>query len=135
MTAKEYLSQYKRIKARLNAMAEQYEHLKAAVVYLGVEYSELPKPPTPNPYRGEEAIVRMMEMEARMNKEFAKLADINETIERLPDPLHQAVLVKRYISGKAWEDIKMDLFVSLRQIHRLHSEALMALEKGIKAGT
>ena len=132
MTAKEYLLQYRRIKSRLNAMAEQYESLKSAAEYIGVQYSEVPKPPLPDVRRGEKAIIRMMEMESRMNKEFARLADINETIESLSDPLHQAVLVKRYISGKAWKVIAAEVFITTRHLRRVHSRALKAIETAIK---
>ena len=133
MTAKYYLSGYKRIKMRLQTMTEQYEQLKSATLYLGVNYSEAPKPAYPNPRRGEEAILRMLEMESRMNSEFSKLAEISETIEKLANPLHQRVLVKHYISDETWNEIAAGISITTRHLRRIHAKALEELENILKS--
>ena len=133
MTAKEYLSQAPRISIRLKAMAEQLEHLKSVAEYLGVQYSDMPKSPR-NLCKNEDAVIRVLEMEGRMNIEFAHLAEINDTIEEMTDPQQQAILVKRYISEKPWETIASELNISVRHVQRLHNDALDEVAQTLKVG-
>jgi hypothetical protein len=128
MTAKEYLSQARQINIRLKALKERLEHFKSAAEYAGVQYNDLPKPASRNVHKNEDAIIRMMEMEARINAEFAVLVKINDIIERLEDPRQQAILSKRYMYSKKWEAISSELFLSVRHVQLLHGHALKEVE-------
>jgi len=127
MTAKEYLSQARKIDIKLKAMAEQLEHLKSAAEYVGVQYSDMPRP-VRNIHRSEDAMVRVMDMEKRINAEFIRLTEISATIEQMSDPVLYTLLVKRYLTGEAWQDIAEDMSVSISHLYRLHSAALDEIE-------
>jgi len=126
-TAKEYLSQPRRVDIKLKAMAEQLERLKSAAEYVGVQYSDMPRPAR-NIHRSEDAMVRVMDMEKRIDAEFIRLAEISATIEQVRDPLLYTLLVKRYLTGDAWQDIADDMSVSISHLYRLHNDALDEIE-------
>jgi DNA-directed RNA polymerase specialized sigma24 family protein len=135
MTAKEYLSQIRRIETRLRAMSEQHEYLRSAALCITARISDMPGSATRNNRNHEDAIIRVLELEERMSGEFQRLADINAVINSMSDPQQLLLLVKRYVSGKTWNEIARDLFVSLRAVHRLHGAALAEIEKLAHVGT
>lgn len=58
-----------------------------------------------------------------------ELIKIECAINKLNISTERILIRKRYIDGKMWEDIANDMGYSLRQIHRLHSSALINLKK------
>jgi DNA-directed RNA polymerase specialized sigma24 family protein len=73
-----------------------------------------------------------MEFEEKMAAEFEKLADINDTLDRLQDPKQREVLVKHYLGGKPWHQIADETFYSERTIRYVHTAALAEVEKLIE---
>ena len=45
---------------------------------------------------------------------------------------YQLILEKRYISGKSWPEIAVDLGYKMRHLYKLHDEALAAVKIPIK---
>jgi DNA-directed RNA polymerase specialized sigma subunit len=129
MTAKEYLSQIRRIQTRLSAMADQLECLKASAEYISPQFSDMPRPATRNVHKNEDAIVRVIEWQEKMNDEYHRLADINAAINAVADPLLQSLLVKRYVKGDTWGAISRELFVGSSRVYQLHRDALAEIEK------
>lgn len=56
-------------------------------------------------------------------------AEIIKAISRVEDRTQRTLLVKRYIEFKTWEQIAVDLGYTWRHVHRIHAEALKAVEK------
>lgn len=129
VTALQYLQQARSIPIRLNAMAEQLERLKSAAEYVAPQLSDMPKSATRNVRANEDAIIRLMDHEERMKAQYGRLAEINEMINAVADPILHALLVKRYISGKPWAVISSELYYSEAQVYRLHSAALEEVER------
>ena len=129
VTALQYLQQARSIPIRLNAMAEQLERLKSAAEYGAPQLSDMPKSATRNVRANEDAIIRLMDYEERMKAQYGRLAEINEMINAVADPILHALLVKRYISGKPWAVISSELYYSEAQVYRLHSAALEEVER------
>jgi len=129
MTAKEYLLQAKSIITRLEAMAEQLEFLRSAAVYIVPQWSDLPKAATRNVHKNEDAIVRVMEFEDRMKAQYAKLTEINDTVDRLRDPMHRIILVKRYFSGKTWREVACEIHYNERMVRRIYNDALLEIDR------
>jgi len=129
MTAKQYLSQIRPLKIRIATMAEQLELLRAAAECVTPVYSGMPKSSTRNFQKNENVMIRVLEMEEKMQAVFNQLAEINEAIASMNDPMLHSLLVKRYVRGERWEQIAADLFVSLRYVYILHDTALAEIEK------
>ena len=54
--------------------------------------------------------------------------EIIKAIEDLPSESEKAVLRLRYINGKKWEQIAVEMGYAYQHIHRLHGSALIHLE-------
>jgi DNA-directed RNA polymerase specialized sigma24 family protein len=133
MTAKGYLVLAGEIISKLKSMAVQLEIMKSAAQYITTLPSDMPKSGTRNVYRNEDAIVRVIDFEEKMRLEYAKLADINDTINSLADPMCQAVIIKRYLErppkGYTWIELAEALDISKSKAHKHHNEALAEIEK------
>ena len=94
--------------------------------------SPVPPSGTPNPHRLEETIARMMDMEHEVDEAIDGLielkADIMQAISRVPDARERVVLELRYLAFKDWASIADALGLHIRQVYRLHDEALKHIE-------
>jgi hypothetical protein len=129
MTAKEYLSQIRRIKLRVAALTEQLACMKETAGLATAVLSDMPHSPNRSIHRLENEVIKQMEWEEKIAGELAKLEEINAAIAAVADPVLQSLLVKRYVNGDAWEKIASDMFVCIRQIHNLHGHALAEIAK------
>ena len=90
--------------------------------------SPVPPSGTPNPHRLEETIARMMDMEHEVDEAIDGLielkADIMKAISRVPDARERVILELRYLAFKDWASIADALGLHVRQVYRLHDEAL-----------
>jgi DNA-directed RNA polymerase specialized sigma24 family protein len=128
MTAKEYLLQAKNLKIRIETMREQVEFLRSAAEYSPPNYSDMPKSKTPNVRKNEESIIRLIEKNEQIETAEKTLSEIIEVINKIQDPTKQAVLTKRYLSGKSWGEISAEMFVGRTTLHTLHLDALAEIE-------
>ena len=85
----------------------------------------------------ENVIAKILDHESEINADIEKLVDtkreIVEALQRVPVIEHKTLLELRYICGKTWEDIAAEMMYSVRNIHRLHSDALYEFGKIIAA--
>ena len=57
---------------------------------------------------------------------MAKRREVESAIEKLPE--REKVLIRqRYIEGKAWEQICVNMSYSFQRLHQLHSKALVSI--------
>jgi hypothetical protein len=133
MTAKEYLSQVSDIKTGLEAMSEQLIFLKSAAEYVTPKLSGMPRPASPNLRSGEDAIIRVMELESSIKAQYEKLAEISDTVSKLRDPRHRTVLVKYYLSGKTWREVEIETHCYKRTVRSIHLAALEEVDKILKS--
>lgn len=129
MTAKQYLSQIKHIQLRLSAMAEQLECLRSAAQCVTTSYNDIPCSAPRDIHKHEDAVLRVLEWEEKMQAEVDRLSDINATIAAVSTPAHHFLLVKRYVRSETWETIARGLGYSLSQTKRFHLDALADLEE------
>lgn len=94
--------------------------------------------------RMEKAAIRKMEAEKRINAKIDSIIDemakIEDAVDSLKDPLQREVLRLRYIDGEGyrhtrWCDISCAIYGddeerNLRQVYRIHGQALKELRKG-----
>lgn len=132
MTAKEYLSQVKILRVRMVTLSEQLDYLKSAALYPSLPMSTIPKGPTRNIHKHEDACIRIMEKERQIEAVQNELLEISRAIESIGDTTVQAVVSKRYLSGKAWRDISCELSFSVPRLYELHREGLEEIEVYLK---
>ena len=77
-----------------------------------------------------ETFARIDELEREIQQDIADLnnwkKDTYSRIERLEGLDQRNILIARYIEGKQWEKIAVELNFSIRQVHRIHGIGLIA---------
>ena len=61
---------------------------------------------------------------ADLMREASGQMDVYRLISLLPPSPMRVVLVKRYINFKSFDDVAKDIGYTVRQVHRLHGQAL-----------
>ena len=128
MTGKEYLLQIAVINRRIETLSEMAAHARSSAEYSSPSFENMPKSPTRNIRKQEDAIIRALEYDERIRAEQEKLNEIRRTIDNIADPTAQAIIFKRYVEYKTWEAIARSLHYSEARVYQLHREALAALE-------
>jgi DNA-directed RNA polymerase specialized sigma subunit len=84
----------------------------------------------------EKNLVQIVDLSVEINDEINELirlkSEIAETIREVDDVNCELLLVKRYISGKSWEEIAEEMQYSISGIFRIHGEALKKINKILK---
>ena len=131
MTAKQYLSEYRRIEGRYRAAVEEYRSVEADMVSLrspnldGDRVQTMPK----NDPIGE-IVIKMEDERAKIGMRMVKLRSqllmIRNQIADLDkiDNDYSAILTLRYVLYKDWKFVCNSLNVSRTQANVLHGRAL-----------
>lgn len=132
MTAKEFLrgiqGHEKRIKALLERKQDYYDMAmqgtgrREAMRIGGSSYAS----------RVENAVCKLMELEADIDKEIDRLVDetrlARQMINELPDRKQQDVLNLRYFNNWSWEKIAKELNYDRSWVLKLHGEGLVNIK-------
>ncbi len=129
MTAREYLNQAYRLDQRIHADLEEIERLRemaSSVSSPGFEERHNPNRPTEAPFV--RCVIKVMEMEEKLNGEVERLMTLKEqmrtVIDALPCVDEQMVIRYRYVHGKTWEEIGDELHADRTTVYRWHNNAL-----------
>ena len=81
--------------------------------------------------RTEEAYDKLELLDYRFSDKIIRLSEIRnrieDGIEKLEDPLHRVLMRMRYVEGRSWEFIAVEMSYGWAQVHRLHSIALKCI--------
>lgn len=127
MMNKEQLKNYQALMRELEGLREQIKILAAKIrCVCAVTLSDMPKPTTKgNQVDGICKLADMQQMyESKVKSALEEMADIEQAISGLDDPVQRTLMRYRYIDGMEWEKICVKLNYSWRQTHRIHSMAL-----------
>lgn len=119
MTAKEYLMQYRDAMRRSKAIADHLTELRAMCEQLRTEDGhkiELDK-----------AVAELVDAQNRAKLEVDRLTaleqEIVQTISHTDEP-YRTILYERYINGKTWEQVAVEMHYTYRRVIQLHGDAL-----------
>lgn len=130
MTPKEYLQQYGAAMRRIRAISDHLAELRAVAENLRTE----------DGHRVEldAAVANLVDTERQVSSEVAKLCKLETeiacTIDRMQEP-YRTLLYERYINGKTWEQIAVDMHYSYRGVTKMHGKALQAVKECIEVPT
>jgi DNA-directed RNA polymerase specialized sigma subunit len=131
MTAKQYLRQAYRLNELINSHTKELESLKLLLTSLpGIDFSQekvqggkLPCDRTPN------IISQIVELENEVKQEIENFItlkkEVHDVINAVTNPNEKLVLRYRYIEFLTWEQTANLMAYSIKQVHRIHSEALL----------
>lgn len=128
MTAKEYLQQAYRIDRKIKLDAEKLAAARSALYGKTVRYDSDGTMPVSCGNVTESAVLRVMELEERLNREIDELTamrqEIELTVNAVPDEVQREVLTRRYLLYQKWEDIAREMGYTKRRIFQIHGNAL-----------
>ena len=132
MTAKEYLSQAYRLDQRIQSKQEQIAALNDLATSCTATMSGMPSNPNRGNFRMADAVCKLVDLENSIAADMEALvtlkADIIHTINEVQCIEYRLILEKRYISGKSWPEIAVDLGYKMRHLYKLHDEAINAIK-------
>ena len=128
MTAKEYLQQAYIIDRKIKLDTEKLEAARSALYGKTVRYDRDGSKPVPHGNGTENAVLRVLELEERLDKEIDRLTEKRQEIERavnaIPDEVQREVLTRRYLLYQKWEDIAQEMGYTKRRIFQIQGNAL-----------
>lgn len=133
MAAKEFLKHAYRLNELINSDLEELQNLRelsrsvsSPVLEEKVSRTKCTDPPF------EKYVIRIVDLEQQIQQEVEQLiklkSDIREAINQMENVDEKLLLRYRYINFLNWEEICVNLNVSMRTVHRLHSSALQHLK-------
>ncbi len=132
MTAKEYLSQYKKLEELLQATEADLEELKEAYDHIQVQMDGMPRgTEISNPTEALALKITMMTYQVMEERTalLAKKRDIRAVISQIKEWKQIRVINLKYIEGKSWNEIAKEMHYTRRTITRLHGYALLQVTK------
>lgn len=134
MTAKEYLQQYRDAVRRTSAALDHLEELRAMAMRITPNYNGTGGGGQTGDRLGA-AVAGIMDAESRVSDELELLEATERavigTINSVDDARLRGILYRRYICGRKWEVIAVDLNIEYRWLLRLHGRALQEVQKVI----
>ena len=130
MTAKEYLSQYRWLNAKIDSEIEQARRMRELASSVS---SSCGGGSGGTSDKVGNAVAKLVDLENRINADIDKLVaikhEIEDVISCVEDERLQTLLRLRYINGKTWEQIAVSMSYSYMHICRIHGIALAAVSK------
>jgi len=133
VTAKEFLKQAYRLNELINSDLEELQNLRdlsRSVSSPILEEKNMGTKSNAAPF--EKHVVKIVELEKQIQQEVERLVtlktDIRDAINQMENVDEKLLLRYRYINFLSWEEICVNLNVSIRTVHRLHSSALQHLK-------
>ena len=131
MNAKDFMMRGINLERRVETIKYQIEHYRTLLNDCSVTYSDSPKSTASN-YKLEDCTQKIMDLEEELCSAMADLVDVTceiaRAIQKLDNYDYQDLLVMRYVLGKPWEKIAEDMNYGIRNVHRLHGEALREIK-------
>lgn len=128
---KEYLRSYRAAVKREERILEDIQELRASKAFpAAISYDGIPKGSNQTDLSDYIAILdRMIEnLKAERLEKVRRREEIEKSIKDMQDDNEREVLRLRYIDGKKWEEICIEMGYSWKHIHRIHSSALMNIK-------
>jgi len=132
MTAKEYLEQAYRLDQRIQSKQEQIQSLNDLATRCTASMTGMPHNPNRGSSQMADTIGKIIDLQNLIAADMEALvdlkADLVATIKAVDSIDHQLILEKRYITGKSWQEIAVDLGYKMRRMYDIHEEALRKIK-------
>lgn len=128
MTAKQYLNRVRRIDKEISALIRLVQKTRESVESVTQNYNSDGAQSTKNPHKYDRLVELESLVDQKIDEQIQMKADILCTIMKLEDRRQRLVLLEYYIEMKTFEEIAVDIHYSWKQTHRIHANALKAIE-------
>ena len=136
--AKHWLSDYRDLCCRRDALVSELDDLRAATTRATSHLSQAHIQRLPAHASFEERSLELIEAQHRLAELIAHISESLTArlalIEQLSDERHRLVLTLRYINGLEWFKVEHAMHYERRQVFYFHSEALKEAAKLMEEG-
>lgn len=123
---KEYLKSYIKACKKTESLKEQLENLRETSVASPI-LSDMPKGSNAV-NRADRLVIKILELEEELKlaieEQYNLRLEIEDRIKDMEDGIESSVLHKKYIQGKQWEEVCVEIGYSWKHTHRIHGKAL-----------
>ena len=127
-----YLKRYINLDREIERKLEEVARLRSKLTRVTEVYSTEPRGGGTIYGKTEEILAKIVDLENEIDADIDRLVAIRDgiktIIEAVEDDRERLLLQYRYLDGKTFEKIAVEMNYSWRQIHRLHSQALTNLK-------
>ncbi len=127
-----YLKRYITLDREIDRKLEEVGRLRSKLTRVTEVYSTEPRGGGTIYGKTEEILAKIVDLEKEIDADIDRLVAIRDgiktIIEAVEDDRERLLLQYRYLDGKTFEKIAVEMHYSWRQIHRLHSRALTNLK-------
>ena len=127
---KRYLNGYRDCTRRERQLQEQIEELRSQQMFPSVNHDGMPQGNAHSDlsvYVARlDALISQLEHEQAMAVRQYK--EIHDRIHKMQDGAEKEVLIRRYLMGRTWEQIAVEMDYNYRWVLRLHGRALKNFE-------
>lgn len=123
---KRYLNGYRDCTRRERQLQEQIDELRSQQMFPSVNHDGMPQGNAHSDLSGYvarlDALISQLEHEQAMAVRQYK--EIHDRIHQMQDGAEKEVLIRRYLMGRTWEQIAVEMDYTYRHVTRLHGAAL-----------
>lgn len=138
MKAKDYLEQIRILDRLINNKLQELEQLEALATKVTSVNSGDRVQASGSQDKMADTVIKILELKQEINADIDRLVDLKCEIIPLIDAVQDAdlidVLYKRYIQGKKWEEIALEMHYTFRWVLKLHGRALQKIDMIRKGG-
>lgn len=127
MTTKQWLMRARNIDREIDSLVKARGELYDRVTKITQSYTGDVVQSTKDPHRFEKLAEYEIEIDHRIDKLIDVKREINAKINQLPDWKLRMVLFERYLLGRTWEQIAVDMHYTYQHVCRLHGRALIEM--------
>lgn len=133
---KHYLMEYITLCQRRDALQNELDRLREVTLRVTARISPAKPSGKPVPGNGEDAMLRVLDGEARLEEVIGHIGEALSArlalIESLGDERQKTLLTFRYINGLDWETIGYRMHYERSQLFLIHSSALEAAQQALR---
>lgn len=134
MEVKEYLNQIRHVDNEIQAHLEERNRLRQAIELKTTSFNDNKVQET-NSSNFDERYIKYVDMADVINNKIDMLIDlkmkVSSEIDQLEKAEHRLLLRQRYINLKSFEQIAVQMGYEIRQIHRIHGNALQNMSQNV----
>lgn len=127
MTTKQWLMRARNIDREIDSLIKARGELYDRVTKITQSYTGDVVQSTKDPHRFEKLAEYEIEIDLRIDKLIDVKREINAKINQLSDWKLRMVLFERYLLGRTWEQIAVDMHYTYQHVCRLHGRALIEM--------
>ena len=127
-----YLKRYINLDREIERKLEEVSRLRSKLTRVTEVFTAEPRGGGSIYGKTEEILAKIVDLENEIDTDVDRLVTIRDgiktIIEAVEDDRERLLLQYRYLDGRTFEEIAVQMHYSWRQIHRLHSRALTNLK-------